>query len=137
MRSSSTRSPLFEELVAHAGKRRVPSAVGIEEHALLAGSEGDGPRRGVAQRHRFGQDLLHPGVGVEGLPLLDADGGELSDQFRVERVRRLILDHGVQLFVELEVVRVNGVDLLAGEIHERLLSADSPPAPADTCGTWP
>ena len=52
-----------------------------------------GARRGVSDRGRVGQDLLHPRVGIEGLALHDADGGQRSHDLRVERADGLLLHH--------------------------------------------
>jgi len=70
-------------------------------------------RCGVADGDRLGQDLLHAIIGVERLAFLDADCGELSDQLRIESVGRLVLDHRIELLVESEVIRMDGVHLLA------------------------
>ena len=50
------------------------------------------------------------GVGREGLAGHDADRGELSGPFGVERPDRLLLDDGVDLLEEAEVVGVDAVE---------------------------
>ena len=81
---------------------------------LHAGLEGDGARRRIADGHGFGEDLLHPLVGREGLALFDADGGELSQHFRMIGFVRLVLDDVVHFLVEMEIIGMDGVVLLAG-----------------------
>ena len=46
------------------------------------------------------------------MALLDANRGEYSDYLWVEGVGRLVLDYGVDLFVEVKVVGVDRVELL-------------------------
>ncbi len=107
------RSPLFRNVVAAADERGAPLAIGIEFHAIVARSEYDGARRCVGDRDRVGEDALHALIGRKWLAFLDADCGEHSDDLRVKGIGRLVLDHGVDLFVEMEIVGVDRVELHA------------------------
>jgi hypothetical protein len=112
---------VVEGIVAATGEGGVPLAAGPDVVTRISRRKGNRAGRGVADGHPFGEELLHAGVGFEGLALFDADRGEKPDQFGIERVGRLILDDSVEFLKEVEIVGVDGVHLLAGEVDEALL----------------
>ena len=57
-------------------------------------------------------------VGREGLSVDDADRGQLSGSFGVQGVGGLLLNDGVDLFEEREVVGVDAVERRRGEVDE-------------------
>jgi hypothetical protein len=112
--------PVVHELEAAPGKGGIPVAVGVEIDAGFAGREGNGPSRRVAHRDGVGEDLLHAIVWSEGLSLFDADRSQQTHKFGVKGIRRFVLNDGIKLFVDLEGVAVNSVELHAGGIDEFL-----------------
>ena len=53
---------------------------------------------------------FHPRIGRELLALADADRGGDPAQLGLEEIERLLLNHVVQLLVELEIIGVDGVE---------------------------
>jgi hypothetical protein len=66
----------------------------------------------------FGEDLLHPRVGLERLALFDADRGEQTQRLGIHRRIRLLLYDCVDVLVEGEIDRANGVQVLARQVDE-------------------
>lgn len=108
-----------EEDVA-PGVGHQPGAVGVRKDAhtrhVLIGARipDDDAGRGVANGHTIGQDLLHALIRGKLLALLDADGGEEPAGLSIQHLQRLVLNHLVQMVIELGVVGVDGVEGLAG-----------------------
>jgi hypothetical protein len=110
--------PVMEELVAAADEGLQPG------RALKDGGFGipGGVDQGPADRRRG------PGRGVKGClsPLVrrerpavdDPDAGQLPGPLGVQGTGRLLLDDGVDLFVEGEVVGVHSVEVQIGDVHE-------------------
>ena len=84
----------------------------------LEGAPVQHPACGLADGGRVGEDPLHPLVRREILALDDADGGELTGEFRVVARRRLILDVLVDHFEEAEIARRDRVVRLAAALDE-------------------
>jgi hypothetical protein len=78
---------------------------------VVAWRKGDGAGIRVADGDRIGQELARPRIGLEGLPLADADGRKGAVELRVEQPGRLVLHHPVQLLEVAEVIAENGVEL--------------------------
>ena len=58
-------------------------------------------------------------VGLEGLALDDADGRDLSPRLRTDEIEGLLLDDGVEILVEAEVVGRDGLVLSqTGHVEE-------------------
>gem|GEM_PF-4334928 len=109
---------LGEELVAAADEALDPGAVREEVGLLEAGPEQIGARGGVTHGHGLGEDFLHARIGSEWLAFFDADGGQKPERFRVQRRIGFFLHDVVDLLEEREVVCMNRVERLAGDIDE-------------------
>ena len=83
---------LREELVAPAHEWEEPCAARIQESLLHSRLVGDGAGGGIAHSHDFAQHLLELGVRIEGLALLDANGGQHAQDFCAGGLVRLGLD---------------------------------------------
>jgi hypothetical protein len=59
--------------------------------------------------------------GAKGLSFLDTDGGKKSHKLGIKCIRRLILNHRVQLFIEVFIVCMNRIELDTGEVDDFLL----------------
>ena len=108
----------MQELGAAADERRVPRAVRIEERLLQSAPIREGADRRLADRRRFGEDLLHPRIGRERRALLDADRGQQSQRFGIDGVGRLLLDDLVHFLEERGIHRMDRVEGLAGHVDE-------------------
>ncbi len=103
----------FQKLIAAADERRVPRAVLVEVGLGNAGFVGEGAGRDIAHCRGFGEDLLHPCVGLEGFALFDADRGEQAQRLGVHRRSRLLLHDRVDVLKEGKIDRANGVEVFA------------------------
>ena len=77
-----------------------------------------GSRRRITNGYGFREDLLHPVIGSGRLALLDAYGGKCAENFGTVCLVRLILDDAIHFFIKMKVVRVNGIEFLAGNVDE-------------------
>jgi len=118
---------------ARADEGVEPRRVRVIELRRVTRPERKGPRRRVADGDGVGENPLHAGIRRERLALLDADGRQKAERFRVERVGRLFLHDRVDLLVEREVVCVNRVERLSRKGSRTSVRVDWRPARADTC----
>ena len=85
----------------------------------------------------LGEDLLHPRIGLEGLALTDADGCQLTENFRILTIAGLALDDAVDFIKEVSVHRMDGVEWLARDVDEGHLRRIVLLAPAGRHAAFP
>ena len=101
-----------------ADPRNAPRTVRVVKGVLDPALKGEGASGRVPHRRRFGENLLHPGIGCEGLAFLNPDAGEQAEHVRVQRAVGFILNDAIEKLVGGEIRRGDGVPRLAGEIKQ-------------------
>ena len=108
-----------EELMASAGERRDPHPLfWVVMEAIPTRAWRQDADCGGTDIGSLAQDHLHPGVGLEGLAFLDANGGQQAEEFRVLAFGWLCLDDLVDFLEDPVVHAMNGVVEHAGDIDE-------------------
>ena len=107
--------------VMAAGKRGIPLTIRIEIGRPIARPKSEGSCRSVADCRCILQDLLHACIRCKWFSFLDADRGKESHKLWIKCIRRLILNHRIQLFIEVFIVRMNRIELFAREVVNFLL----------------
>ena len=79
--------------------------------AGVARKHGIGAGIGIADGDRVGEDLLHARIGLKGLALDDADGGDQAARFGIRKLDGFFLDQAVEALIKTEVVGWNGLVL--------------------------
>ena len=116
------RGPLTYPVIASSRERIHPiTFTRVEIEHFVAGIRPDRLHRDRSRIGGGGQDLLHSRIGLERLPLLDADGGQHPQDLWVLSVTGLSLNHFVHLLEDLVVHAVNRVDKFTGCVDERHL----------------
>jgi len=110
---------ILQELMAAAHKGREPRRfTRVKIEILVPRAERNRASSSIPHRCGVRENLLHARVGRERLSLHDSDSGKLSENLRIRGISRFRLDDPVDLLVELEGDRVNGVEIKTGTIDE-------------------